>query len=707
MDHEADPLHAAEVDLVRAALAAVIAPLALVFVASVAVAPTASWVPGAMLAAGLVVALVVNLGNHRAGGLLLCVLLGGVLVIAAHFYGGLRGTTIQVLPFVVLVAALTLGPRAGWLAAAATTGVVASFFAFEQGLGWAPIGWPTPVEHLVTSIGVSLSVAGLTTLKVWRLREALRASQASQAALRRELQLRTDAQERLSQAMAEAMSASQAKTEFLANMSHELRTPLNAVIGYSEILLEDAEEDTASDLNRIRTAGRHLLSLINDVLDLAKIEAGRMLIVDEEVDVGAMLAELVETVRPLVERGHNEIVTDWPSDLEPIRTDGTRVRQVLLNLLSNAAKFTEQGLVTLRVRPDVVAREEVLRFEVSDTGIGIPDDVLPRLFRPFVQGDASTRRRFGGTGLGLVLCSRFAALLEGAIEVQTVEGEGSTFTFTIPRASARARASALTERRVAEAPVSPHPVVLCVDDEPGTAELLDRVVASGDLHPVPVTDPRRVLDLARKLRPSAITLDVHMPGLDGWAVLDQLEADPVLRHVPVVMVSVDDASSHPRAVAAASCLPKPIDRGRLLATLAGLVRPDGPVLVVEDDEPTRLLLRRLLEREGLEVVEAVDGADGLRVLERVVPSVVLLDLMMPELDGFGFAEVVRRKPELDDLPIVVLTAATLGSEEQQRLSGCKSVLRKEPDTMASLVAELHRVVAARVTPLAMRRRGAA
>ena len=351
-----------------------------------------------------------------------------------------------------------------------------------------------------------------------------------------------------------AVRSEHAKDEFLTNMSHELRTPLNAIIGYAEILAEEMPESGADqlvpDAQKIRSAGRHLLRLINNILDLSKIEAGRMEAHIENIDVADLVVDVTTTVRQLIEANANRFDVRVEPDVGTIDTDVVKLSQCLFNLLSNAGKFTQDGVVTLTVVRDAAT----IRFDVSDTGIGLTDEQIGSLFRPFVQAESSTTRRFGGTGLGLVLSRRFAQLLGGDIDVESAPGSGSRFTLSIPIASdARTDLGRVPDGRV----------VLVVDDDPNARDLLCRFLARDGYAAVPLASADDLVGVCRRVRPVAITLDVTRRGLDCWSALAQLKADPETADVPVMLVTLDDQRARGLALGATACLSKPIDRACL------------------------------------------------------------------------------------------------------------------------------------------------
>jgi len=475
-----------------------------------------------------------------------------------------------------------------------------------------------------------------------------------------------------------AESANRAKSAFLANMSHELRTPMNAIIGYSEMLAEEAEDDGLDamipDLEKINTAGKHLLALINDILDLSKIEAGRVDLYLERFELAQMLDEAVATVTPLVAKNGNRMVTEFDDNLGQVRADLTKLRQALFNLLSNAAKFTKDGAVTLAARRERRDDGDWIRLSVTDTGIGIPADKLEHVFEEFSQADSSTTRNFGGTGLGLPISRRFCQMMGGDITVNSELGQGSSFTIELP-AAVDALEAAKTLAEIDEAaelkiPAGVHPV-LVIDDDPDSRELLRRTLEADGYIVAVAASGDEGLEMARTLLPALITLDVMMPGMDGWAVLQQLKGDPSLARIPVMMVTISSEKEIGSTLGAVDHLTKPVDRDTLrrLVSQYATSGGGGHALVVDDDEGIRSLFRRALVDDGWAVVEAANGAEALEFVGSQCPDIVLLDLMMPVMDGFEFLMEFRTRPECVAIPVIVVTAKDLTEEDRNRLAG--------------------------------------
>jgi PAS domain S-box-containing protein len=516
----------------------------------------------------------------------------------------------------------------------------------------------------------------------------------------RDISARRAAEAELKAARDEAEAASLAKSAFLASMSHELRTPLNAIIGYSEILEEEAADlecpQIIPDLARIRSSGKHLLSLINDVLDLSKIEADKMEVYPEQFDVASVVNDIAATARPLVRSNGNRFDVDLAPDAGHMYADVVKVRQCLFNLLSNAGKFTSNGSVHLSVSTERIGGNPFVVFRIEDNGIGIGEEELARLFQPFQQAEGGTSRRFGGTGLGLALTRRFAVMMGGDVSVDSAAGSGSVFTLRLPRQSSPFVPSTPDDPTGAASEPSSRGKILVIDDDPTARDLLRRVLLKEGFHPEMTGSGEEGIRRARQMQPVAITLDVMMPGVDGWSVLAALKADPLTSGIPVIMVTIIDNRNLGFSLGASDYLTKPVDREQLSAILSKYAPGgfSGPVLVVDDDPDARRLIRFLLEREGVQVREAGDGREALQSIDQEHPELILLDLMMPVMDGFEFAAELRKRPELVHIPVVVLTARDLSAADRERLNGhIDRVIQKGAFNNEELLGQLRRLLA--------------
>ena len=514
-------------------------------------------------------------------------------------------------------------------------------------------------------------------------------------------------------AKAAAELANRSKSQFLANMSHELRTPLNAIIGYSEMLTEEAidigQPSLIGDLTKINGAGKHLLALINDVLDLSKIEAGRMDLYLEQFWVRSMVNDAMSTIGSLLRKNDNKLEVNVSERVGEMFADLTKVRQVLFNLLSNACKFTEHGTITLTAdQSSDDAGRDWLTYRVTDSGIGMTPEQIGMLFEAFTQADASTTRKYGGTGLGLAITRRFCRMMGGDVTATSEPGHGSTFTVRLPAVVVDPKASPSAESAAAAAKppgsAADGRLVLVIDDDPSARDLMQRALTKEGFRVETAATGADGLAAARRLHPDAVTLDVLMPQKDGWSVLSDLKADPELCGIPVVLVTLTDDKQVGYALGASDYLTKPVNFDRLTASLRRLdsrvqcpgepaAGGDGYVLVVEDNGDLRDLERRTLEQAGWRVVEAVDGAAALEQLERETPRLIVLDLLMPNVDGFEVVEQLKRRPAWAAVPVIVVTAADLSEADRDRLRGrVQSIVQKGGYRLEDLAATVRQLV---------------
>ncbi|MBI3457333.1 MAG: response regulator [Candidatus Rokubacteria bacterium] len=488
-------------------------------------------------------------------------------------------------------------------------------------------------------------------------------------------------------------AASRHKSEFLANMSHELRTPLNAIIGFTRLVLRRSKDvlpaKQSENLEKILISADHLLGLINDILDLSKIEAGRMEVRPVTFDLEPLVDACLRTVEPMLRSERLRLGKEIAPGLPPLFTDQDKLKQILINLLSNAIKFTEAGTVTVSARLE----DGKMAIAVADTGIGIPEDARELIFEEFRQLDSSPTRKYGGTGLGLSISRHFARLLGGDITAESAVNVGSTFTVTIPvryegsPVTSRVPAPPAREARPGEG--EPGKLVLAIDDDPDAVYLLRENLAEAGYRVVGALSGEEGLRKARELQPFAITLDIMMPQKDGWEILHELKADARTKDIPIIVVSIVDNKELGYRLGAFDYLLKPFDREAVVAALGRVPRAHGRLLVVDDDPRVVDMVQQLLEGEPYEVVAAADGVEALEAIARQQPDVILLDLLMPRMDGLAVIEHLQRDPRYRLIPVIVLTAKSLTAAEHATLEqSVLKVIRKMGLDRDSFIQEL-------------------
>jgi CheY-like chemotaxis protein/signal transduction histidine kinase len=492
----------------------------------------------------------------------------------------------------------------------------------------------------------------------------------------------------------EIEAAARLKSEFLANFSHEIRTPLNAITGYCDLLIRDEGSRLTPhgrrDLSVIKANARTLLALINDILDLSKIEAGRAEVVKEAIALPELAEECMASVRELVKG--KEVVLSSEITAGPVFTDPLKLRQVLLNLLSNAAKFTDTGEIVLTAEP----QGSTLAISVEDTGSGIPDDQLPFIFDKFRQVDGSARRRVGGTGLGLAIVREVVHLLGGTVSATSTVGRGSKFTVALPGAIAGAAAPRAGSTPGLALPPGDGPFsVLIIDDDPMVQHLVRGQLEAEQFRVMSAADGVEGLTLAREVRPTVIILDIHLPRLDGWTVLAELKSDPVLSQIPVIMMSVEEQRARGFSFGACEYLVKPVEPDRLVSVVRRAILPEaGDVLIVDDDAQTREVVARTLRRAGYSTVEARDGEEALLRARVLAPGLMILDLLMPGVDGFEVLRTIRS--EGLRMPVVVLTGKKLVPDEERTLrDGLARIVHKGGSALDLVVREARQLLIAR------------
>jgi len=483
------------------------------------------------------------------------------------------------------------------------------------------------------------------------------------------------------------------KSQFLANMSHELRTPLNSIIGFSRVIIKGIDGPVTNlqeqDLSAIYNSGQHLLRLINDILDLSKIDAGKMELAFDDVNINELLQSVVPTVMGLIKDKPIKLEQNIAADIPVVRADTMRLRQVMINLLSNAVKFTDEGTITisasLEIKPD--GNSEVV-VKVTDTGPGIAPEDLGKLFQPFSQVDASPTRKTGGTGLGLSICRRFVELHGGQIDATSEVGKGSTFYFTLPLPKA-------IESQTRPDGRSTDKIILAIDDDAQVITLYERFLQPQGYQVITLTDLNQAVERAQQLKPYAITLDIMMPGRDGWAILKELKNNAATRDIPVVICSILEEDEKGYSLGASDYLVKPFLQEDLLNALDRL-NGDGSihdVLVIDDDVKDLQLIGKILQQGQYVPILAQGGPQGWEILSSKTPQAVILDLLMPDMDGFTILEKLRTTPKLRDIPVIVVSGADLTAEQQKQLAAFgQSLLQKGSLTEEELLSSLDKAL---------------
>ncbi len=508
-----------------------------------------------------------------------------------------------------------------------------------------------------------------------------------------------EANAQLVQANQQLEEASRLKSQFLANMSHELRTPLNSIIGFTNLVLTDDIQPPTGEqkegLEIVLRNAKNLLALINDILDLSKIEAGRITISPEELNLESVVSDAIATIAPLLGDKPVKLDTEMEEGLPVLFSDPARLKQIVLNLLSNAAKFTDEGHIKVIAN---LLEGNFISLAVEDTGSGIPADYLEVVFEEFRQVDGSNTRKHGGTGLGLAISRKLARMLGGDLTVRSEVGKGSTFTMTLPTSYRQAEKAKPAERP--EVPPTPNALphtnnlVVCIDDDPDVLLLLKNHLESEGFEFAGISDSRTALDKVKKNRPVLVTLDIMMPNKDGWQILQELKADPELKDIPVVIHSVVENKALAVSLGAESYMVKPVAADQIISVVRNYTGTSGgEILVVDDSEDFTNFLRNLLEKSKFEISTARNGVEAIDFLKKNVPSLVFLDLLMPEMDGFEVVEKMNEDERLREVPIVVLTAKEVTEEERSTLnSKIKNIVQKEGLTREIILREVNKFI---------------
>lgn len=523
----------------------------------------------------------------------------------------------------------------------------------------------------------------------------------------------------LERARDQALDASKAKSTFLANMSHELRTPLNAVIGYSEILAEEIEEHNLSELaldaQKIYAAGNHLLNLINDILDISKIEAGKMENHVESFNLDNALRDVVANVGSLVQQSDNTMSVEL-ENIGDMVSDITKVRQILFNLISNALKFTHHGEVKFSAKKEIRVDSEYVVFTITDDGIGMSEEQQKVLFQPFTQADSSTTRKFGGTGLGLAICKHLCDMLGGSISVCSQPDKGTEFIVCLPLKLATTESGRKSGWFKVGPKVDPADIrfttngrpnmhrkkiskVLVVDDDANIRDLMERFLTREGFYAITAANAEEGLALAKTERPDLITLDVMMPEKDGWWVLSKLKSDPYLDKIPVVMLTLVEERELGFAMGADDYLAKPVDRNKLSETIIKHLRENyrGTILLLENDEPTRAILNHLLASEGLKIHIVTSGEEALNCLKEMPVDLIISSLVLPDMSGMELIDKLKADTEFCRIPVIVTSSGEINDSQRTLLKqSVERVMQNNKMSAEEFLLNVHELISARV-----------
>ncbi len=504
------------------------------------------------------------------------------------------------------------------------------------------------------------------------------------------------------------------KSDFLAGMSHELRTPLNSVIGFSSVLLSSKSDPMTAEqrmaLEKILRNGKHLLELINDILDLSKIQAGRMTITIETDDVSSILSTTLLTVEPLARAKNLEITSNVTADVTKLTTDIVKLRQILVNLVSNAVKFTEEGEISVKV----FSQNGLIAFAVKDSGIGIEKNNFEMIFEEFRQVEGRSAPKNRGTGLGLAISRRLARLLGGDLTVESDLGKGSTFTLAIPPVIPRHLAAGEPPQRVAPKPAPTQPMgtpipvpmasgqtkILCIDDDPEVLEILRSYLIPEGYFVTGALSGDEGIRLAAELKPSLITLDIMMPHMDGWQVLRELKQNPSTKEIPVIMHSIIENRPLALSLGAVEVTTKPVDQQHLLALVRTYCKSnDRYVLIVDDNEDFASVLKKIMDANGIASKIANSGEQAMEILKKsTVPAIILLDLVMPGMDGFQVLREVRKNHRWKKIPVVIVSGKELTEQERSQLNNQISEYLRKSEFSQELISKTVKSILATKQP---------